>query len=361
MAEAFPDSRIAELLLSAEQGIRLIDRVRPLNLIPEQKRLFGALSRGERVEPKLQYAPAPDLRSTRELLARLGRLLTSGGVLGGLYAGRAEELEREAELVEALGTPRFLRLSTLRFDPDRLSLPHAVQAVLQDWLGSASDRPRSARVATDDARHPGSLLNVLRRRIGRSRQAIRVEIWSGLPTVAAAGNDVVWIRPGVALPRHHAERIALHELEGHVLPRCAARHEALALFRTGARHSGEHEEGRALLLEERAGLLDGQRRRELALRHLAAVAVREGATLTEAVRLQVARGAELSGALETVLRAARGGGLGRELVYLPAYLRVKSEFSRRPRLERLFERGRVSLEAASVLESQEEVSICKLL
>lgn len=349
MAEEFPDSRIADLLLGAEQQIRLIDRARPLNLVSERERLLSALSRSERAKPELLYAPPPDLRQTRALLGELAQVLGSTGAIGNLYAARAEELEREARLAEALGTREFRELSRLRFDPDLLSAPAAVQRLLEGWLSAALDRSESERVLSDDAGHPGSLLNILRQRIGGSRQAIRVEIRPGLATVAAAGNLVVWIRPGVPLPPHRAQRIALHELEAHVLPRCAGGRERLALFRTGARSCAEEEEGRGLLLEERAGLLDGERRRELALRHSAAAAVRQGATFTESVRLLLAGGAELAAALEMALRVARGGGLAREIVYLPAYLRVKSGFEDRPELERLFERGRVSLEAARVL------------
>lgn len=346
---ALPDSQIGDILLGAEQEIRLIDRLAPQNLPSERARLFRALSTGQSATPDLRYAPAPDLRSTRSRLSELAAALESGGPLAELYASRAEELEREAALVEAVSRPEFPTLSKLRFDPGVLSSLESTSALLLEWLKSTDDLPEREVVVSDDERHPHSLLNILRLRIGASRRPIRIEIRHGLPTIAAAGTDVVLIRPGVPLPPHRSERIALHELEAHVFPRCSARRETLSLFRTGARRSAEHEEGRALLLEERAGLMDGERRRELAFRHCAAVTVREGATLTETVCLLRGHGAELAPALDIALRAGRGGGLAREIVYLPAYMRIKTALYERPELERLFERGRVSLEAARLL------------
>jgi hypothetical protein len=45
----------------------------------------------------------------------------------------------------------------------------------------------------------------------------------------------------------------------------------------------------------------------------------------------------------------RGGGLGREVVYLPALLRVEQAFEREPELDDWLAAGRLSLAAARVL------------
>jgi hypothetical protein len=62
-------------------------------------------------------------------------------------------------------------------------------------------------------------------------------------------------------------------------------------------------------------------------------------------------GAEADACIELACRVHRGGGLGRELVYLAGYLRVAEALARAPRLERLLAGGRVSLGAASELLS----------
>jgi hypothetical protein len=67
----------------------------------------------------------------------------------------------------------------------------------------------------------------------------------------------------------------------------------------------------------------------------------------------VSLGASLEQASELTLRAHRGGGLGRELVYLPAYFMLRAAFAGEPGLERWLERGRLDLETARRLECGE--------
>ena len=79
----------------------------------------------------------------------------------------------------------------------------------------------------------------------------------------AVGDGFVGVRPGLWHSEGAAMRIVLHEIEGHVRPRVLAQREELALFRVGSARSNDDEEGRALLLERGAGVLEGGRRREL--------------------------------------------------------------------------------------------------
>jgi hypothetical protein len=159
---------------------------------------------------------------------------------------------------------------------------------------------------------------------------------------------VVRVRAGVRLSASVGRRIALHEVEGHLLPRVSGG-ELGGVFLAGSARASEDEEGRAILLEERAGLFDGVRRAELGRRYLAATSVREGAEFSETVDLLLETGAELTAAVELGCRVHRGGGLGRELVYLAGYQRVAAALAERPELELWQRRGRVSLAAAALL------------
>jgi hypothetical protein len=138
-------------------------------------------------------------------------------------------------------------------------------------------------------------------------------------------------------------------VEGHALPRARARGETLGLFRLGTRGGSDDEEGRALLCEDRSALFGPVRKREVGLRHLAALSVRDGASWVETVRMLSALGAPLRAAVTIASRVHRGGGLARELVYLPALSRVRRGLETSPDLERWLERGRVSLAAARVM------------
>ncbi len=339
------------LLLEGEQQARLLDRALPLNFREERARLLAALLAERPLLPRFRYAAAPDLALLARGLREAATVLAGSGALGELFAGRAEELALEAELASAVGARDFSALAARRFPAPTAAEAAALDALVSAWLAEPRDVQQAGeRVAAGDERHPHSLINVLRARVGRRRRARRRELRAGRAAGAAAGDGFVALRPDVELSARDAERIALHELFAHVLPRIAARRERLAVFRTGTRGASDDEEGRALLLEERAGFLQGERRRELALRHVAALAVREGASLHEVVVRLCAAGERGERALDLALRAQRGGGLGREVVYLPAYLRLRAAFSRQPQLERYFERGRVSLSALGALE-----------
>jgi hypothetical protein len=146
--------------------------------------------------------------------------------------------------------------------------------------------------------------------------------------------------------RNTVTRIVLHEIEGHVRPRVLAQREELGLFRVGSANSGDDEEGRALLLERGAGVLEGARRRELARRHIAARGARQGAAFEDVVLELLGLGQDITSAVEAACRAYRGGGLGRESVYLVSLARVARAFEAEPELESYFEHGRVSVEAA---------------
>ena len=73
------------------------------------------------------------------------------------------------------------------------------------------------------------------------------------------------------------------------------------------------------------------------------------------VELLAQTGADVASCIELSCRVHRGGGLGRELIYLSGYLRVAASLGREPGLERLLTHGRVSLAAARALHSSVEL------
>jgi hypothetical protein len=93
-------------------------------------------------------------------------------------------------------------------------------------------------------------------------------------------------------------------------------------------------------------VFEGARRRELARRHIAARRVRAGASFHDIVTELLELGQDIASAVEAGCRALRGGGLGREYVYLVALARVSRAFEAEPELEGYFEHGRVSVQAA---------------
>ncbi len=357
----------ARLVRAAEQSAAVLDRARPENLRAEQARVLDAWRRGERAVPEWRYAERRDdldgLRSTLERFAAAAEIC---GPWGRLFAERATELSLEVALAAAIGTARVGEAARLRYP----LAGDADERRAREWAELFCETPPSVSgecadrgAMSDDENDDESLLSQLRRAVGERRLPFRVEVRPGLVCRAVVGDGFIAIRPGVRLSRAATKRLVVHEVDGHALPRHRAAHDELALLCAGTAGSGADEEGRALLLEKRAGVFDDERCFELGLRHLGALAVRDGAEWPDLVDLCLGRGASLGTAIDVAARVSRGmprrgggmsrphgGGLGRELTYLPALSRVESAFAQRPWMETWFEQGRVSVGAADVIE-----------
>ena len=344
-------AEVARRFKLIETSIALLDRVRPLNLSGELQRVRQAFVAGGRAAPAFQYARRADLSGARRELSQLLVALEAGGgdAEHHLLAERAQELELEASLVEHVAEPGFADLACQRFPLPKE--PSAVRTLAEQFsIAAPGENSATPDILHDsgDARDPKSLWSELQRRLQAERFAVRVELVVGLVSLAAVADGVVRVRAGAQLTERVARRIALHEVEGHVRPRAVG--ERLGgVFTAGSRGASEDEEGRAILLEERAGLLDGTRRKELAWRYWAADSLRSGAEFADTVTLLGQRGAALDVAVELAGRVHRGGGLGRESIYLAGYQRVATAFARRPELERVVASGRISLDAAQAL------------
>ena len=333
----------------AETSIALLDRCRPRNLTAELERLRRDWRRGNRRAPRFDYSAPPLPVGLREALARLEAVAVRAGPWGTLYAGRAHELMLEAAIAENLHRAEARSWARQRFQLPRDAHAERAEDWSREWCRAQPEAPDELRVSSDDERDPASLVSVLGRMLGAERLPFRVCAVPELTSVAATGDGVVLVRAGWRGRPQDVERIAVHEVHGHVLPRQRARREALGLFRVGSAGGCDDEEGRALLMELRAGLMGAHRRAELGRRHLAAVSVCQGATFVETVELLLALPAPLDTALHIAARVHRGGGLAREIVYLPALSRVQSNLAEEPDLERWMERGRIGIDAARVL------------
>jgi hypothetical protein len=339
--------RFARELKRCEARVALLDRVRPLNLAAELSRLGAAFARGSRPAAAFEHGPPAELGELRRALSEAARTLESGEVEERLLAARALELELEAELAEQLGSPRFLELSAKRFPlpADAGSVRRLAEVFLT--TPAAPEEPRGLH-RSDAREDPESLWSQVSRRLASERWPVRVELVPGLVSLAAVADGVVRVRPGAFLSARVGQRIALHEVEGHVRPRVLG--AALGgVFLAGSARSSEDEEGRAIWLEERAGLLGAERRRELARRYLAVESLRQGGELWDTVDALGRSGATAGAAIELACRVHRGGGLGRELLYLSGYARVAPRFAASPALERVMQCGRLSVDAAALL------------
>jgi hypothetical protein len=341
------------LVRSLSEAFPLLQYATPLNAAAEQRALLARWSAGDEVAPQWR-APMVDAKALARGHAAVERArasLPGATAWERVYAARLEELALDLELVAAAFGPGVVRRARARWgridaEVDRVALAWAAEARGADADADADDEA-SPRIPTDDEHDPRSLVASLRRAAGAARVPVRVLVRDRIGALAASGDGVVVVARGRATTPRETARVVLHEIEGHVLPRERAKSAstqfsgapdaqgavgAPAVIALGSAGASEDEEGRALVLEDRAGFLRGGRRRALGLRHLAARHVLAGAGYVELVRtLHREHGEPLEDALRLASRAMRGGharggdvlgGIAREIIYLPGYLRV---------------------------------------
>jgi hypothetical protein len=346
-------SPIERLVERAAREVKILATLAPIDAHRERVKLTDDLRAGRAPVPRWTYAPKSHDALRRALDAAEQTLATRGTTeLGALLLARVRELSLEAALCAAAGTAGVARLARVRFEPADRSVAVAASALCALWLEESRETPVGPFIASDDP-DPRSLLSRMQETVGRLRLPFRVVASPSLAPLAAIGERAILVATGRPLTDEDARRTVLHEVEGHARPRSISRSLPCILFHAGTARGIDDQEGRALLLEERAGLLGPRRKRQLAARHRAVEAMMDGASFAD-VCATLHR--EL-GAVDAVViaeRAFRGGdgttpGLGRERVYLEALVRVRSHLRARPEDEPVLASGQVSIESLRTL------------
>ncbi|MDB4935692.1 MAG: hypothetical protein JWP87_2664 [Labilithrix sp.] len=354
--------RAERLLIEAVRSIRLLGSVVPRNAPQERARIVSALENGQAVNPRWTYART-DHTLLRKALARAGqRLGAENHPVAQLYAARARELEVEAALASEAGTAVLGALARARFRS--LSPQSAGEATIlaRRWiaegheaLAAGAGGAEPEELLPSDAPIPGSLLTRMREEVGRLGLPFAVVVQPSLSALAATGERHILVAAGRMTRKEDVERTVMHEVEAHAIPRTRAAQARLAIFQIGTARGIDDQEGLALVLEDRGNYLKPRRKRELAARHLAVEAMDGGASFADALGALVKEhGLPVNEAVLVAERAFRGGdgtspGLGRERIYLEAYLRVGEHLTKKPTDEGILTSGQVSLDAIPVL------------
>ena len=334
----------------------LLSAVTPRNSAREHERLLASFRSGHELSPRWE-APVIDramlATSQRMIDAAIAGLENEGGWLA-IYRERLLELAADLAVIDAAFTPDIVRASEARFGRD-LSAGDALAAEFREAVVDDAD---AETIATDDNNDPRSLVSQMRARISSHSLPVRVLVRERIGSLAAAGDGIVIVAANRRATARETARVVLHEVEGHVLPRERGRGRTHGIETLGSAGASEDEEGRALVIEDRAGLLTARRRRALAARHEAARAVVGGATFVEVVRI-AKQTVPLDDALAIAARVMRGGyaserdvtsGIARERVYLPAYARVAGAIAADATLYERLGSGRLSLASLRLLD-----------
>ncbi|MEO8798684.1 MAG: tyrosine/phenylalanine carboxypeptidase domain-containing protein, partial [Polyangiaceae bacterium] len=236
--------RIEAAMERAVNEVRLLAAATPTNAVAERARLIAAAENGRPLVPMWTYAPPrrtdarPVLDATREALDELG-----ADPLAAVYRARVDEIAIEADLVAAVGTPSLATKAAARFAPFAETTRRAAAVLRDEWVHAdvrADDDP--AEIPTDSP-DPNSLLSILEREVGARGLPFRVRVHPALSSLAATGDRILLVAAGRAITKRTALRTALHEIEGHALPRLRATERELGIFRLGTARGVDEQEG----------------------------------------------------------------------------------------------------------------------
>lgn len=348
--------RAERLLIEAVRTVRLLGAVVPRNAAQERARLIAAVEAGENATPRWSYARTDHTMLRKTLAKAAQRLAAEAHPVAELYAARCRELEIEAALASEAGTGILGALARARFRSTSQEAAGEATILARKWINEGRDAPPpEGDLVESDGTGPGTLLTRMREEVGRLGLPFAVVVQPSLSALSATGERHILVAAGRMVAKEDVERTVMHEIEAHAIPRTRAAQGRIALFQIGTARGIDDQEGFALVLEERHGYLGARRKRELAARHLAVEAMDGGARFSENVHALVKEhGLSPREAVLVAERAYRGGdgtapGLGRERIYLEAYLRVAQHLRKTPIDEGILTSGQVSIDAIPTL------------
>jgi hypothetical protein len=348
---------IERLVTHAAGEVRLLATLTPVNASEERARLTADLRAGHAPVPRWVYAPRDQITLRNALEAAedaLDRL--PDAPLSGAYRARVRELCVELALCAVAGSREVAQIARERYPADERITAEA-SSLCDAWLDTEPRSMPEGDAVTSDAPDPRSLLSSMRAAVGEARLPFTVSPQPSLASLAATGDRVILVATGRKVHAEDTRRTVLHEIEGHAKPRARSLGSPIPLLRAGTARGVDDQEGRAVLIEKRAGLLGSSRKRQLAARHRAVEAMLHGASFADtAMILKEAHGLDAAQAIIVAERAFRGSdgtfpGLGRERIYVEGLLRVEAHLAARPEDERFLEQGQVALDAIESLRT----------
>ncbi len=280
------------------------------------------------VYPVLHRPPVHRLRGLSEVAQRAAQLPP---ILAAAYGARLEELELELSLALTIPERKLARPIAKRlFGTALRHVLHMGESrtlldVSFDILNNTPpDVPSECEMISGE-----DFAQLLRDEVASLGLELEVKMESALSAKVAVYGGTILVQ-GLALAREEALALMRHEIHGHAIAHANAMLQKLYLFRVGTGDAFAHQEGLALWLEispeqravpsniaDPSSMLLPTRRRALAGRVLAVHFLDEGASSVDCA-LSLHRQFSFS-ALDAIVlteRAARAGGLGREVGYL---------------------------------------------
>ena len=205
----------------------------------ERHRLIESVARGEHAKPRWEWRRVVVDRAIWQQLAR-ARQIAEDTDAGALYTPRLEELETELLLLESLGRTKQVRPMAARlfgtggervFDDAEQTVLDVAHEILAD--ASAEDEPKTIPAVSSGGANLRDLMLAYAKHVGLH---IAVRVDPGLIAPAAVGERTVFIADRV-FGNREAQRLATHEVYGHLVSAYNGRTQPLGIFAIGTASS----------------------------------------------------------------------------------------------------------------------------
>lgn len=301
-------------------------------------------------EPELRYRPLPfdPLLLKRRVLDAPVEAIEDPFVAE-LLREKQEELDRLLSMLRNRGKA-FLHESELVFGRPEPELVDLAERILAFPHTNSDERPVDEE---PDVLGLDAILQRTREHMRRYREQDplfpdEIELRGDTAASMMVLHGRLLLRTDLRLSRHRLDALLEHEVGTHVLTWFNGSAQPLRLLGRGLAGYDGLQEGLAVLAEHLAGALDPYRLRILAARVIAAEAIGLGDSFLEIFHRLRSLGIDERAAFQTTIRAARGGGLTKDIVYLRGLCDVVSYLRSGGRLDRLYT-GKIALRHLEVV------------
>jgi uncharacterized protein (TIGR02421 family) len=265
-------------------------------------------------EPTFYYRPLPyDPALLKRRLFEIPMEDIEDPTLGHLFSQKQDELDRQLSGLRDLETPNFLYDSLQLYgEPDEALVTLATEILGVRPLPEGADDLVGVDEVAAQAREEIEYYHS-RKASFNARVQVRDDIAAGL----MVAHDTMLIAESICIDRRRLEPLLHHEVGTHLLTYFNGRDQPLRQFYAGLAGAEGLQEGLAVLAEHLTGGLTASRMRTLAARVIAVRSLLSGDTFTETFHLLLAESnLAARSAFITTLRAFRGGGLTKDIIYL---------------------------------------------
>ena len=324
-------TQAAVLLRKAERPVRVL---RAVAWGPEiSQRFFAA---GETELPQVVY-PKMSAAPVHEVLAAARALIDGDGPVQAWLRRIADVIAISADMLQALGTKEFHRLSVqlygspetdlLECDVTPLDLAQMLDQVLSSFANVELNLNAAGEIKTTAVELGVRMDAILKRHFGDA--APKIEIVDHLSANALAGARYIRLRRDAVFSDRDLAQLVQHEAFVHIATSLnGAAQNAFPIL--GAGHAGttRTQEGLAVFAEIISGAMDPSRLLRLADRALAIKMAMDGADFIQLYRYFCERTKDKGAAFENARRVVRGGMVEggapftKDGVYLEGLVRV---------------------------------------